>query len=90
MRSSGYLAITIVDLTKLQLCYNLHISRHRVFDGVVKLGKGTMGWFYVFKLHLRINDQGGIMLVKGTRPHVNNRRLVHDMANILWEITLWK
>ncbi|PCS22388.1 Mobile element protein [Candidatus Enterovibrio escicola] len=33
----------------------------RFFRGTSKRGKGMMGWFYGFKLHLIIYDQGGII-----------------------------
>ncbi|PCS22720.1 Mobile element protein [Candidatus Enterovibrio escicola] len=58
--------IAFVDLSKLQLCHNLHILRYQVFKGIAKRGQGTMGWFYSFKLHLIINNKGGIMSVKLT------------------------
>jgi hypothetical protein len=44
--------IAFVDSTKLQVCHNLRIPRHQVFEGAAKRGKGSMGWFYGFKLHL--------------------------------------
>ncbi|PCS23596.1 Mobile element protein [Candidatus Enterovibrio escicola] len=50
--------ISFVDSSKLQICHNLRILRHQVFKGTSKRGKGTMGWFYGFKLHLIINDLG--------------------------------
>ncbi|PCS23854.1 transposase [Candidatus Enterovibrio escicola] len=49
--------IAFVNSFKLQIYYNLRIFRHRCTS---KRGKGTIGWFYGFKLQLMINDQGGI------------------------------
>jgi hypothetical protein len=43
--------IVFVDSTCLIVSQNIRIPRNRVFDGVAKRGKGTMGWFYGFKLH---------------------------------------
>jgi hypothetical protein len=43
--------IAFVDSTSLKVCHNIRIPRNRVFDGIAKRGKGTMGWFYGFKLH---------------------------------------
>jgi hypothetical protein len=31
------------------------------FAGVVQGGKGSMGWFYSFKLHLVINEYGELL-----------------------------
>nr|WP_263364455.1 transposase [Candidatus Enterovibrio escacola] len=58
--------IAFVDSSKLQVCHNLRILRHQVFKGTEKREKETMGWYYGFKLHLIINDQGGIISVKVT------------------------
>uniref|UniRef100_UPI003743C554 transposase n=1 Tax=Candidatus Enterovibrio escicola TaxID=1927127 RepID=UPI003743C554 len=55
--------IVFVDSSKLQVCHNLRILKHQLFKGTSKRGKRTMGWFYGFKLHFFINDQGGIILV---------------------------
>ncbi|PCS21233.1 Mobile element protein [Candidatus Enterovibrio escicola] len=62
-RQARPIGISFVDSSKLQVCYNLRIFRHQVFKGTAKRGKGTMWWFYGFKLHLIINDQGGIISV---------------------------
>nr|WP_263363531.1 transposase [Candidatus Enterovibrio escacola] len=42
-----------------------------------------MGWFYGFKFHLIINDQGGIVLVKVTTGNVNDRKPVSEIADEL-------
>ncbi|MCL1804363.1 MAG: IS982 family transposase [Eubacteriaceae bacterium] len=41
-----------------------HIKRERqnkVFGGIARKGKGTMGWHFSFKLHLAVNDRGEIL-----------------------------
>ncbi|PCS22773.1 Mobile element protein [Candidatus Enterovibrio escicola] len=35
--------IAFIDSSKPQVCYNLRILRHQVFQGTVKREKGTMG-----------------------------------------------
>nr|WP_318783164.1 transposase [Vibrio nigripulchritudo] len=60
------------------------MPRHQVFEGVAKRGKGTMGWFYGFKLHLIINDQGVIISVKVTTANVDDRKPVPTMVDNLW------
>ncbi|WP_097356992.1 transposase [Candidatus Enterovibrio escicola] len=42
----------LVGSTKLHVCHNLRIPRHRLFERVAKQGLGTIGWLYGFKLHL--------------------------------------
>jgi len=65
--------ITFVDSTSLKVCHNIRIPRNRVFDGIAKRGKGTMGWFYGFKLHLLINHIGEIISRKITAGNTNDR-----------------
>ncbi|PCS23958.1 Mobile element protein (plasmid) [Candidatus Enterovibrio escicola] len=43
-----------------------------------------MGWFYGFKLHLIINDRGGIISVKVTTDNVDDRKPVSEMIDDLW------
>ncbi len=43
-----------------------------------------MGWFYGFKLHLIINDQGGIISVKVTTVNVDDKKPVSEMVDELW------
>uniref|UniRef100_UPI0037444A08 transposase n=1 Tax=Candidatus Enterovibrio escicola TaxID=1927127 RepID=UPI0037444A08 len=50
--------------------------RYQVFKGIEKRGKGTRGWFYGFKLHLIIDNQGGIISVKVTMVNVDDRKPV--------------
>ena len=47
--------IAFIDSTSLKVCHNMRISRHQVFADEAKRGRGTMGWFYGFKLHLIMN-----------------------------------
>ena len=66
--------ISIIDSTKLVVCHNLRIKRHRVFKGLAGRGKSSTGWFYGFKLHLVINNLGEIINLKLTSGNV------HDVA----------
>jgi len=50
-----------MDSTPLRVCKNKRISRNKVFEGIAKLGKSTMGFFFGFKLHLPINDKGELL-----------------------------
>lgn len=72
--------IAFVDSTSLKVCHNLRIPRHRVFDGIAKRGRGTMGWFYGFKLHLIINHQGDILAAKITPGNVDDRKPVPELC----------
>ena len=58
--------ISFVDSTRLRVCDNRRISSHRVFVSEAGCSKTSMGWFYGFKLHLVINEQGEILDVELT------------------------
>lgn len=65
--------ISFIDSTKIQVCGNKRIKRNKVFAGIAKLGKSTMGWFYGFKLHIVINDQGEIINFHVTAGNIDDR-----------------
>jgi len=76
--------IAFIDSSKIAVCHNLRIPRHQVFDGVAERGHGSMGWFYGFKLHLIINDEGGLLSVKVTTGNIDDRQPVAEMCTDLW------
>jgi len=76
--------IAFVDATKLSVCHNIRIPRNKVFKGTAQRGKGTMGWFFGFKLHLLVNDQGEILSVKVTAGNIDDRKPVPEMVKDLW------
>ena len=64
----------IVDSTPVKICHNRRIKRNRVFKGLAKRGKSTMGWFYGFKLHIVINHKGELMSFMITQGNVDDRK----------------
>ncbi len=65
--------ISFVDSTPLKVCDNHRIHNHRVFSEYAKTGKSSMGWFYGFKLHLIINDEGEILSFCLTSGNIDDR-----------------
>ena len=76
--------ITFVDSTPLAVCHNKRSSRNRVFDGYATRGKSSMGWYFGFKLHLMINDEGELLAFHVTRGEVDDREPVWQMAQDLF------
>jgi hypothetical protein len=62
--SGAETGIYFVDSSKLAVCHNRRIHRHKVFDGLAARGKTGMGWFFGLKLHFVINHKGQIMALK--------------------------
>ena len=75
--------IEFVDSTSIKVCHNLRIPRHKTFLGIAERGKGTMGWFYGFKLHLVTNYRGEIVDAKLTTGNVHDTKPVMDLSKNL-------
>lgn len=65
--------ISFIDSTSIKVCHNKRIHNHKVFSGIAKRGKNSMGWFFGFKLHLVVNDNGGIISFCITEANVDDR-----------------
>ena len=76
--------VAFIDSTPLAVCHNRRIGRHRVFAEMATRGKSSMGWFYGFKLHLIVNDQGELLAVQLTPANTDDRKPVPQMAKRLW------
>jgi hypothetical protein len=72
--------ISFIDSTAIKVCGYKRISRNKVFKNIAKMSKSTMGWFFGFKLHLIINDEGEILSIKFTQGNVDDRTPVPKMV----------
>lgn len=75
--------IAYVDSTRIPVCHNKRVSRHKVFKGLAALGKSSMGWFFGLKLHLIINEKGELLNVQLTPGNVDDRKPVRHMTSRL-------
>jgi hypothetical protein len=75
--------ISFIDSTSLEVCDPKRIHQHRVFVLDAKRGKSSMGWFFGFKLHLAVNDQGELLACSLTPGNVDDRAPVPSMVQHL-------
>ena len=68
-----YTGITFVDSIMIPVCHNVRRYLNKVFSGLAKNGKGTMGWCHGFKLHLLCNDSGEVITFCLTGANVDDR-----------------
>jgi hypothetical protein len=76
--------IQFIDSLPLRVCHNRRIGSHQVFAGLAQRGKGSMGWFYGFKLHLVINERGELLGLTLTPGNIDDRRPVAKLVRSLW------
>jgi Transposase DDE domain len=76
--------IYFVDSTTIKVCNIKREKQHKVFEGLAKKSKSTMGWFFGFKLHILINSCGEIMAIKFTESTVDDRPPVIDLTEGLY------
>ena len=65
--------INFIDSTPIRVCHIKREKQHKVLKGLASKGKGTMGWFYGFKLHIIINDQGEILSFYLSKANTDDR-----------------
>ena len=76
--------IAYIDSTRLEVCHPNRAHAHRVLDQGATWGKTSMGWFYGFKLHLVINDEGELLALKLTAGNVDDRAPVPELTRGLF------
>jgi hypothetical protein len=61
-----------VDSSCLPVCHLKRSQRHQTFESVAQYGRTSVGWFFGFKFHLVINDQGQLMAFQLTQGNRHN------------------
>jgi len=77
--------ISFIDSTPLRVCKNKRIFNHKTFKDIATRGKSTMGYFFGFKLHIIVNEQGEIVDFQLTQANVDDRQPLKN-GNILKKI----
>jgi DDE family transposase len=76
--------VAFIDSLPIAVCHNRRIPSHRVFAHVAERGKSSVDWFYGFKLHLIVNDQGELLAFHLTPGNVDDRKPVAKLARGLY------
>ena len=78
--------ISFIDSTSIKVCHNLRIRSNKVFKSIAARGKTSTGWFYGFKLHLIINENGEIIAFDITPGNCDdrNRKTIDRLTKRLW------
>lgn len=76
--------ISFVDSTAIAVCHNRRIRRHKVFKDLAQRGKTSVDWFYGFKLHLIVSDQGELLAVFLTPGNTDDRDPLPHMTKDLF------
>jgi transposase len=76
--------ISFLDSTSLDVCLNQRIHCHKVFAGLAERGHTSTGWFFGFKLHLVVNDQGELLQFCLSPGNVDDRQPVPHLAEKLF------
>ena len=71
-RLSGF-NIEYVDSTKIPVCHNKRTNSHKLFSGIAKIGKSTMGWFFGFKLHITCDTLGNLTSMAFSSGNTDDR-----------------
>ncbi|CAK0751584.1 transposase [Gammaproteobacteria bacterium] len=75
--------IAFVDSTKLQVCHNRRIPNHKTFKEFAARGKTSVDWFYGFKLHIIIDDQGELVYFLLTPGNIDDRKALRKIVKEL-------
>jgi transposase len=75
--------VHFADSTRLAVCHNRRIHRHKVFDGPAARGKTSMGWFYGLKPHLVVNHKGQVMALRVTPGNTADSTVLDEMTQRL-------
>lgn len=76
--------VSFIDSTSIKVCHNRRISSHKVFKSLATRGKTSVDWFFGFKLHLVVNEQGELLNAILTPGNVDDRQPVPQLLQQLF------
>jgi hypothetical protein len=82
-RCSG---ISFVDSTSLEVCHSKRKHNHKVFKGIAQWGKTSVGYFYGFKLHLVVNDEGELLAYMISAGNTDDRQFLRGLKKVFGKV----
>ena len=76
--------ISFLDGMGIPICHKRRAKRNKVFEGLAAWGKSSVDWYFGFKLHLIINEQGELLAFQITPGNIDERKPVPRLAKNLW------
>ncbi len=70
--------ISFIDSTSIPICHPKRAKRNKVFGDLSDWGKSSVAWYFGFKLHLIINEQGELLAPDPARMHSGRKAGVHS------------
>lgn len=74
---------SFIDSTAIPVCHIKRAKAHKTFKQFAGWGKSSVGWYFGFKLHLIINDQGELLAATLTPGNTDDRKPVPEMTKDL-------
>lgn len=65
--------ISFIDSTSIPICHPKRAKRNKVFKDLAAWGKSSICWYFGFKLHLIINDQGELLAFQISPGNLDDR-----------------
>ena len=75
--------VSFVDSTDLSVCEIKRALSNKTFGGIAAKGKTTIGWFFGFKLHIVISDEGELLAWQLTPGNTDDRKPVSALTREL-------
>ena len=75
--------IAFIDSTPLRVCTNRRIPRHKTFAQYAQRAKSSVDWYYGFKLHLVIDDNGELISFFISAANFDDRKALAQMAKFI-------
>lgn len=83
-RKGNIRGISFIDSTSIPICHPKRAKRNKVFRGLSGWGKSSVAWYFGFKLHLIINEQGELLACQITPGNTDDRVPVPTLTQNLW------